>query len=239
MIAVIDMYASKGTEYLLILAYLAVLIPFWMLLARRGRRTRSLRTVVDWFEMPRDVGFHPGHTWAKQVAPKRVRVGMDDLAQSFVGTPEAIALPAVGDTLRRDQRAWSLRLEGREVPMLAPVDGKVVAVNQDVLDDPALLADAYERGWLLEVEAPPKQAALKELLVGERARTWMAGTVDALRARMGGELGPVMQDGGTPASGFGRQLGADWSTLCGQLFQTTELMAAPAADAPRTEEHAP
>ncbi|PKN56426.1 MAG: hypothetical protein CVU56_16160 [Deltaproteobacteria bacterium HGW-Deltaproteobacteria-14] len=232
MLAIIEMFSTKGTEYLIILAYLAFLIPFWMLLNRSGVVRRAARVVVDWFRVPDDVGFHPGHTWAARVGDRRVRVGLDDLAQAFVGSPEAITLPAAGTRLARGERGWSLTVDGRELPMLAPVDGEVVAVNREVLDDPSLLADAYGRGWLLEIEVPSKRAALKELLTGERARTWMAATVDALRARMGGELGPVMQDGGTPVSGFGRHLGPDWPALCGQLFQTTDLMARPTEGEP-------
>ena len=241
MTAVIDMYATKGTEYILILAYLAILIPFWLILrggsARRARR--AARAVVEWFRIPDEVGFHPGHTWASRVAGNRVRVGVDDLAQAFVGAPEALTLPAIGTALSSGGRGWSLTLQGHEVPMLAPVSGTVVAVNREVLADPSLLADPYGRGWLLEVAVPSRKKALASLLTGESARAWTAATVDALRTHMGGELGPVMQDGGTPIAGFGRQLGPDWPTLCADLFGTTDLVAPAPAAAPPDEERTP
>jgi len=239
MLATLEMFATKGTEYLLIIAYLLALIPFWMLMSRTFGGRRLARAVVDWFRVPDTVGFHPGHTWARRVGGTRVRVGIDDLAQAFVGTPESIHLPAVGEPMKRGERGWGLTVDGRELPMLSPVNGKVTAVNREVLDNPSLLADAYEGGWLLEVEVPSKRAALKELLKGESARAWMAATVQTLRTRMGGELGPVMQDGGTPVSGFGRQLGDDWPALCGQLFQTTELMAGAPEERPPEQELAP
>lgn len=218
MTAVIEMFSTKGTEYLLILAYLALLVPFWRLLS--GPKARhTLARVVDWFRVPADVAFHPGHTWAKRVAPDRVRIGLDDLAQAFVGRPDAITVPAVGATLARGDHAWTLQVDGHRLPMVAPVGGEVVAVNREVLQDPSLLGDAYEGGWLLEVRVPDRRDALRGLLTGDRARAWMGAAVDAVRARLGAELGPVMQDGGAPVSGFGRHLGEDWVTLANALFQ--------------------
>ena len=239
MIAVLDMYATKGIEYIVILAALAVLIPFWMVLTQRGRARRTLSPNVDWFRVPDAIGFHPGHTWAARVADGRVRLGVDDLAQAFVGAPDAITLPAVGARLTGEQSGWSFTVEGREIPMVAPLGGTVVAVNREVVADPTLLTDPYGRGWLIELEVPPRKKLLRGLLTGESARAWMAATVDALRARMGGELGPVMQDGGTPVAGFGRQLGSDWPVLCGQLFQCGEIVANAPADEPPEPEPAP
>lgn len=235
MIATLEMFATKGTEYLVILGYLTLLVPFWMILSGpAGGARRALRTAVDWFRVPVDVAFHPGHTWARRIAPDRVRVGLDDLAQAFVGRPESIAVPAVGTTLARGEQAWTLTADGQRFPMLAPVSGEVVAVNRELLADPARLSDPYEAGWLLEVRVPTRRDALKGLLSGERAQAWMGHAVDAIRTRMGAELGPVMQDGGAPVQGFGRHLGHEWTALATALFQAS-VEPAPADDAPAPE----
>ena len=49
----------------------------------------------------------------------------------------------------------------------------------------------------------------------------MEGTVRALRRRMEGELGPVMQDGGVPVSGIARDLSPDaWEEVAAEFLQT-------------------
>jgi glycine cleavage system H protein len=236
MIATLEMFSTKGPEYLIILAYLAALVPFWLLLTRPGSAAakRALRAAMDWFRVPDDVHVSRGHAWAAPHHGRVFRVGMDDLAKTMVGRPDAIELPAPGAKLDKGGLGWSLVVGGARIPMRSPVGGEVIAVNRALERDPALLSDAYGDGWLLEVRVPARRGALAELASGEKARVWMDEATEQLRLQMGGELGLVMQDGGTPVDGFGRHLGTGWPVRCAELFGTTDLVA-PAGAAPAAE----
>ena len=63
--------------------------------------------------------------------------------------------------------------------------------------------DPYGKGWLFKVRVPKLSCNLRNLLSGRLAQVWMEITVRALKRRMEGELGPVLQDGGVPVTGIG------------------------------------
>ena len=230
-----DPFATKGIEYILVFSYLACLVPFWLflrwisqqqepVLAVARSASRAAGTLRSWFEVPEGFHFHRGHTWAQPEEDGLLRVGMDDFAQQLIGAPSALHLPSVGDQLAQGEKGWQLQVNEHEVNLLSPLNGEVVAVNQAAIRDPGLVCqDPYGNGWLMKVRAASPKTALKNLLPGKLARAWMDETVGQLNGLMHGELGPVLQDGGVPVSGFARQLaGEEWPEIAA-VFLLTEM----------------
>jgi glycine cleavage system H lipoate-binding protein len=231
-----DLFATKGAEYLIVIAYLFLLVGFWRLLARstaeratvallrRVHRVPRVPTVRGWFRLPDGYYFHQGHSWAldEPGSGGTVRVGMDDFSQKFLGRPGAFHLPRVGDRLKQGERGWEVEVESRSIPMLSPVEGRVVAVNPEISQSPELVgADPYERGWLLKLQVENTKAAFTNLLSGRLARAWNEATVDRLHHLQAGELGLLMPDGGVPVDGFVRVLAPEsWDELARDFFLT-------------------
>ncbi len=225
----VDLFATKGIEYLIVIGYLVMLVIFWRLFrvpvgmgAVRRAVPRAAAAVGRWFDVRDGYFFHQGHTWALPDAEERetVRVGMDDFAGRLIGRPDAIALPGVGERLRQGERGWEISAAGASIPMLAPVDGEVVAVNDAVLERPELASrEPYENGWLLEVRVDDRGRLPKNLLSGRLARQWMETVAEGLRLQQVGDLGYVLPDGGTPIDGFARALAPDrWDELARELL---------------------
>src|SRR5271169_2019768 len=59
--------------------------------------------LVGGFEVPENLRYHPGHTWALSESPNLVRVGMDDFAAKLTGKLESITLPQRGQWIRQGQ----------------------------------------------------------------------------------------------------------------------------------------
>jgi glycine cleavage system H protein len=221
-----DIFATKGAEYLIVIAYLVLLVLAARYLApapvlqtagtRRARRGLGL----SWFSLGKGLRFHQGHSWASESDGDVVTVGLDDFAAQLIGTPDAMALPDVGASVRQGGPGWQLRAGDRTLKMVSPVEGKVVAVNQAVLDAPQRAADdPYGEGWLLKVRTTDRPATLRNLLSGELAAAWMQQTVERLRRLPADGLGELMPDGGTPVRGFGRALGAEeWAAVSRDFF---------------------
>ena len=224
------MYSAKAVEYLIAVAFLLLFIPFWRFVDRERvtapvavtTARRWLGQVVDWFAVPSDLYFHPGHAWARADGGDVVTVGMDDFAQKLVGGVSAVVLPGVGARVRQGERGWSLVYDSKSVDMLSPVDGTVVAVNEQAAGSPRPSGrDVYGDGWLLKVKAPRLAANTKQLLSGLVAKRWMEGVCDGLRARMSPDLGLVYQDGGLPVEGMARDLDpAHWDEIAREFFLT-------------------
>ena len=237
-----DPYVTKAIEYLVGLSFLALFVVFWRFVNGEvapapARAAAWSGQLTDWFRVPRELSFHPGHGWAKADAPGLLTVGMDDFAQQLVGPLAAIDLPAPGTEVRRGARGWTLRAGEKAIDMLSPVTGTVVAVNHDVARQSDLVNDdPYGRGWLFKVQAPSGSHALGDLLTGKAARRWIAGVADELTAAMGPQLGTVMQDGGVPVHGIARSLDEHHWDDVARKFLTTDVTGTDVTDTTGTTE---
>src|SRR5271165_7523679 len=81
--------------------------------------------LVGGFEVPENLRYHPGHTWALSESPNLVRVGMDDFATKLTGKIEHVTLPQRGQWVRQGQKIWSIIRNGVKVDMVSPIEGSV------------------------------------------------------------------------------------------------------------------
>src|ERR1700685_4793637 len=106
--------------------------------------------LVGGFDVPENLRYHPGHTWALSESPSLVRVGMDDFASKLTGTMESITLPQRGQWIRQGQKMCTIHRDGCAVDMVSPIEGTVSDLNEAILRDPKLaLSDPYGAGWVL------------------------------------------------------------------------------------------
>lgn len=223
-VSFVDIYATKGIEYLIVIAFLAFFVFFCRYLRRPVTAEPSGGTVAEAgrFRVPEGFHFHRGHSWLRLGEEDTGRVGIDDFARKLVGRVEAVDLPRVGTRLTQGEKGWTLVAGGEAIPMLSPADGEVVAVNPEVVRSPDVLRqDPYERGWLFEVRSPRLAANTRNLFSGRLARRWMEDTLEGLRPPAPVHVGPVLPDGGLPVEGLARVVGGEkWSELARKYFLT-------------------
>lgn len=222
----VDIFATKGIEYLLVISGLLAFALFWSFLDRPAVAVyRAVQNIVpaisNWFHLPGEgVYFHQGHSWAMPEGNNMVRVGIDDFAQKLVGKIDAIKFPPVGSAVTQGEKAWSLLVGSKSIEMLSPVDGKIVGINERLLNSPESISkDPYGQSWLMKVEVPKMTSNLKNLLSGRLARKWMEEVRENLLARMNYNLGAVSQDGGVPVDGIARNLDREkWDEIVKEFF---------------------
>ena len=106
-------------------------------------------------EFPRDRQYATNHMWAKQIDSLRWRFGLTAYAVRLLQDvyfldwefkpPASVALKA---------QIGSIESKKAESDLYAPVEGTLVGINEATLQDPSLInADAYEDGWLIEIES--------------------------------------------------------------------------------------
>jgi glycine cleavage system H lipoate-binding protein len=189
--------------------------------AERVAEEASIRpSVVSGFKLPANLSYHPGHTWAQKEARQTVRVGLDDFAARLVGQFDQIELPARGRWLRQGERAWAIVRGGHHFPMLSPIEGEVVDVNEEARRNPALLhEDPYGAGWLLAVHSPAMEGNLKNLLRGRLAQHWLEESVGVLQTRVSPGAEMRLQDGGSAIADLLSAVPEpDWERVVRELF---------------------
>ena len=228
----LDIFATKGIEYIAVLAFLATLVIFWRLLNTSKPENKISEpldkvktTLVDWFYLANDFFYHQGHTWAKAENENIVRVGMDDFSKKLVGSPDMFNLPETGSVLKQGEIGWKLHFKNKTIDMLSPVNGEVVEVNEEILRHPKLIEeDPYQKGWLLKVKPSKFAVDSKNLLSGDLAKAWLENGVNTISNTISGNYGIILQDGGTIKDGFAREIYAEkWDTMAKKFFKSSEL----------------
>ncbi len=101
---------------------------------------------------PQDLSYTTEHEWVRQTDGV-IRFGITHFAQDALGDIVFVDLPEVGDPLTAGEPCGEVESTKSVSDIYAPVSGKVVARNDELLDTPeSINADPYGAGWLLDVE---------------------------------------------------------------------------------------
>lgn len=101
---------------------------------------------------PADLKYTKDHEWVRQV-DGRIVVGITDHAQKQLGDVVYVELPKAGDTLEATAPFGSVESVKAVSEVYAPLSGKVVKINETLIDSPEQLNDdPYGDGWLIELQ---------------------------------------------------------------------------------------
>ncbi|WP_373229774.1 glycine cleavage system protein GcvH [Cohnella sp.] len=113
--------------------------------------------------------YSPEHEWAVTVEGQIVRIGITDYAQSQLGDIVFVELPEPGASVNAGESMGSIESVKTVSELYSPVSGKVLKVNEILIDQPELLnGEPYEGGWIVEVEVEGSvEEAFGKLLTAE------------------------------------------------------------------------
>lgn len=98
--------------------------------------------------------FHREHTWVKVSGKsKKVKIGITDYAQEQLGDIVYVELPEVDSHIDADTEIAEIESTKTSAPVISPVTGVVVQVNEELVDHPEIInEDPYGKGWIAVVE---------------------------------------------------------------------------------------
>lgn len=104
-------------------------------------------------QIPSHLQYTESHEWVSIEENSNARIGITDHAQEALGDLVYVELPAVGDEISQGDPCAVVESVKAASDIYAPLSGVVVAVNEELESDPALInADPYGDGWLFELE---------------------------------------------------------------------------------------
>jgi glycine cleavage system H lipoate-binding protein len=163
---------------------------------------------------------HPGHAWVEVIEPNLVAVGADEFTRSVFGSVERLTLPGSGTMIQQGGNAWRLKRGTRELVQTSPISGRVEEVNQDVLQNPQLLAQKdTKQNWMLKVRPTKLKRELQNLLQGNMLSRWNQAVKDQLVAVLVPSSYPVLQEGGEIKPDLGDELTSEqWDKVTAEFF---------------------
>jgi glycine cleavage system H protein len=100
---------------------------------------------------PDDLLYHAEHDWAR-IDGAEATLGITWYAQDALGEVVFFDPPAVGTSLAKDAPYAEVESVKAVSDVVAPLSGEIVAVNDTLPDNPALInEDPYGEGWLVKV----------------------------------------------------------------------------------------
>ncbi len=101
---------------------------------------------------PDDLKYHREHAWVR-VEGKRATIGITDHAQQQMGDIVYVDLPELDTEIDADSELSEIESTKATSPVICPVSGTVVEINEDLADSPEIMnEDPYGNGWLAVLE---------------------------------------------------------------------------------------
>lgn len=112
---------------------------------------------------PADVRYTPEHEWARREGDS-IAVGITSYATEQLGDVVFVELPQVGKKLDAMKPFGVVEAVKTVSDLFAPLAGEVVAVNDALAGNPALVNQSpYGDGWMIRIR-PDDPAALDKLM---------------------------------------------------------------------------
>ncbi len=103
-------------------------------------------------ELPGDLLFTNDHEWVRREDDGSVSIGITGHAATSLGDLVYVELPEVGQDVEEGGEMAVVESVKAASDVYAPIAGSIVAVNEDLADDPEKInADPYGDGWIVRM----------------------------------------------------------------------------------------
>ncbi|MBT8149700.1 MAG: glycine cleavage system protein GcvH [Pseudomonadales bacterium] len=117
--------------------------------------------------LPEELRYAASHEWARLEEDGTITVGITDHAQDQLGDVVFVELPEIGAELAAGDEAGVVESVKTASDIYAPVSGEVIAINENLEDEPEIVnSEPYEGGWFYRIK-PGNTSELDAMLSSE------------------------------------------------------------------------
>lgn len=182
-----NIFQTKGIEYLVIIGFLLLLIPFWIIINRKAQILSKIKKVLgtltlDSLKVPQGIYYGKSHTWAYLEKSGLAQVGMDDLLVHLTGRLRFHRMREPGEIIKKGELMAEIIQDGKKLRVNSPISGKIVAMNAGIQHNPDILGkDPYNEGWIYRIDPINWKAETRTYHFGTEARNWFNGEIDRFK----------------------------------------------------------
>jgi len=104
-------------------------------------------------ELPGDLLYTKDHEWLRREDDGTVTIGITDHAASSLGDLVYVELPEVDQDIESGGEMAVVESVKAASDVYAPIAGSVVAVNEDLADEPEKInSEPYGEGWIVRMQ---------------------------------------------------------------------------------------
>lgn len=173
-----NIFEMKGIEYLAIVAFFAILIPFWVILNKEVKVKSQVHKRVGGLSpnsllIPQGLFFSRFHTWTHLERSGVAKVGLDDLLVHITGEIRLNRLLDSGDRIRKGDFLGEIVQNEKRLKIYSPISGEIMETNSLLAKNPELLnEDPYQKGWIYKIKPTSWVTDTQSYFLAEDASLW-------------------------------------------------------------------
>jgi len=181
-----NIFATKGSEYLLTIVFFLMLIPFWIILNKKVKPAMVTQKASNIFEsisaIPQQIYMALNQIWVQPLGGNQLRLGLNDMISNLVHADKLILRKNIGEPVVRGELVAELQRDNKRLKIFSPVSGIVRDTNK-TLEQAASLSglSPYQQGWMMEVEAANWSQEEKSLIRPAAVKSWMINELTRAR----------------------------------------------------------
>jgi glycine cleavage system H protein len=182
-----NIFDTKGIEYLIIIVFLVLIIPFWYLINRRkGSKiiTRSVTGILTShiLKIPQGLYLNGNHTWTHLEKSGIALIGLDDFLLHVTGEIKLRNLNSPGKIIKRGELIAEIDQNGKQLQVYSPVSGRIMKTNTLLYDTPGILnEDPYGKGWIYKIQPTQWIEETGSCFLSDKATDWLGRELDRFK----------------------------------------------------------
>ena len=205
-----NIFEMKGVEYLAIVVFFAILIPFWVILNKEVKVKSQIHKRVGGLSLnslliPQGLFFSRFHTWTHLEKSGVAKVGLDDLLVHITGEVSLTRLLDSGERIKKGDFLGEIVQNDKRLKISSPISGEIVESNPLLKKNPELLnEDPYQKGWMYKIKPTSWVTDTHSYFLAEDASLWAKQELERFKDFLAQSLGKyspetsavILQDGG-------------------------------------------
>jgi glycine cleavage system H protein len=205
-----NIFETKGIEYIIIIAFLLMIIPFWVMINRQISLKSQIRNAIgilseSILRIPKGLLFNRNHTWVHLGKSGVAEVGIDDFLLHVTGEVRIGGLKEPGSFIKKGDLLAGIDHNGKILKVYSPISGRVEKINSLLTDDPsAINGDPYEKGWICKINPARWTEETGSYYLADEALAWTKAELQRFKDFLAGSVRKyspeaslvILQDGG-------------------------------------------
>ena len=129
-----NLFDTKGIEYIIVISFLLLLIPFWIIVNRKVNVAKQIQQTVgaltaSILRIPQGLFYSRNHTWLFLEKSGQAKIGIDDFLFRILGDIKIIPQKSPGEKIRKGDVVATIEQKGKQLHLNAPVSGEMLEFN--------------------------------------------------------------------------------------------------------------
>lgn len=181
-----NIFDTKGIEYIIIIVFFLILIPYWIIVNKPQLKKRIHEAVkaltIDVLRIPKGLFYSKNHAWAYLEKSGNAKIGIDDFLIHLIGGFKLNLVRIEGEIILKGEVMAEIIQEEKRLKLLAPVSGMIVNSNLDVGEDAEILkSDPYGDGWIYSIQPSNWKTETSGFYFAEEAVKWISSELQRFK----------------------------------------------------------